>query len=60
MGDDRSTETQCRACNTKVKNPIWQESKLVQDFMAVLVTCTFEDDSIKSEGAMGKYFIAQG
>ena len=29
---------------------IWPELKLVQDFMALLVICKFEDDSIKSEG----------
>ena len=31
-----------------MNRPIWQEFELVQDFMAVLVTCKFEDDSIKS------------
>ena len=52
-----------------MNSPIWPEFELVQDFMAVLVTCKFEDDLIKSEDAillitffpfMGKCFIAQG
>ena len=31
---------------------IWLEFKLVRDFMAVLVTCKFEANSIKSEGTV--------
>ena len=41
-----------RASNSEVKSPIWPEFKHVRDFMAVLVTCKFEDDLIKSEGTI--------
>ena len=49
-----------------MNSPTWPEFEFARDFMAVLLTCKFEDDSIKSEGAifsnmsMGKIFIAQG
>ena len=54
-----------------MKSLIWPKFELIQDFMAVLVTCKFEDDAIKSQGlsseqhflhykSMGKYFIAEG
>ena len=57
------------ASNSKVNSPIWPEFELIRDYMTVLVTCKFEDDSIKSEGAIlwttfsplqvyGKYFVA--
>ena len=50
---------------------MWLEAELIQDFMAVLVTCKIDEDWIKSEvispgqhclhyKAMGKYFIDQG
>ena len=56
-----------------MKSPIWPEFELIWDFMGVLVTCKFEEDLIKSEGAIlqldnifsiisliGKFFITQG
>ena len=42
--------------NSEVKCPIWLEFKIVRDFMAVLVTCKFEDDSIKREAAVLQTF----
>ena len=42
--------TKRQVCNSEVKAPIWPEFELVRDFIAVLVTCKFEEDSIKSEG----------
>ena len=48
-----------RASNSEVNIPIWPEFELVRDFMTVLVTCTFEDDSIKSDVAsLGTTFTA--
>ena len=47
-----------RANDSKVNSPIWPEFQLMQDFMAVLVTCKFEDDPIKSEAlASRQYFL---
>ena len=38
---------------SEIKHPIWLEFELIWDFMAVLLTCKFEDDAIKkSEGAI--------
>ena len=34
-----------------MKSPIWPEFEQIRDCTADLVTCKFEDDSIKSEGA---------
>ena len=34
-----------------VLRPIWPNFKLVRDFMDVLVTCKYEEDPIKNEGA---------
>ena len=36
-----------KAHNSKVTDPIWPESELVQDFMPVLVTSKFDEDLIK-------------
>ena len=41
-----------RASNSEVKNRIWCKFKLVQDLMSVLVTCQFDEDPIKTEGAI--------
>ena len=40
-----------RADNSAVLGPIWPNFELVRDVMDVLVTCKFEEDSIKNEGA---------
>ena len=52
------------AGNSKVNGNKWPEFKLVRDFMAVMVTCKFDDNTIKSEGAIislwGKKFGTQG
>ena len=34
-----------------VLGPIWPNFKLIRDFMDVLVTCKYEEDPIKNEGA---------
>ena len=39
-----------RAANSAVLCPIWPNFKLVRDVMDVLVTCKYEDDTIKNEG----------
>ena len=60
-----------KASNSKVIILIWMEFKLLWDFMHVLVTCKFNKDLIKTEGAinrttfssngsMGKFFVTQG
>ena len=41
-----------RASNSEVDSPIWPEFELIQDFMAVLVTCKIDEDRIKSEVAI--------
>ena len=41
-----------RASNSEVNGPIWPEFEHIPDCIAVLVTCKFEDDSIKNEGAI--------
>ena len=40
-----------RAANYAVLGPIWPNFKLVRDVMDVLVTCKYEKDLIKNEGA---------
>ena len=40
-----------RAANSAVLDRIWLKFKLVQDIMDVLVTCKYEEDPIKNEGA---------
>ena len=40
-----------RAANSTVLSPIWPNFKLVRDVMDVLVTCKYEEDPIKNEGA---------
>ena len=33
-------------------SPIWSEVEFVHDFVAVLFTCKFDEDPIKTEGAI--------
>ena len=40
-----------REANSAVLGPIWPNFELVRDVMDVLVTCKYEDDPIKNEGA---------
>ena len=40
-----------RAANSPVLGPIWPNFELVRDIMDVLVTCKYEEDPIKNEGA---------
>ena len=40
-----------RAANSAVLGPIWPNFELVQDVIGVLVTCKYEEDAIKNEGA---------
>ena len=40
-----------RADYSAVLGPIWPNFKLVRDVMDVLVTCKYEEDPIKNEGA---------
>ena len=40
-----------RAANSAVLGPIWPNFKLVRDVMDVLVSCKYEEDPIKNEGA---------
>ena len=40
-----------RAANSAVLGPIWPNFELVRDAMDVLVTCKYEEDQIKNEGA---------
>ena len=40
-----------RAANSPVLGPIWPNFELVRDVMNVLVTCKYEEDLIKNEGA---------
>ena len=42
-----------RAANSAVLGPIWPNFELVRDVMDVLVTCKYEEDPIKNEGARG-------
>ena len=40
-----------RAANSAVLNQNWPKFELVRDIMVVLVTCKYEEDPIKNEGA---------
>ena len=40
-----------RAANSAVLGGIWPKFELVRDIMVVLVTCKYEEDPIKNEGA---------
>ena len=40
-----------KAANSAVLCRIWRNLKLVRDVMDVLVTCKYEEDTIKNEGA---------
>ena len=40
-----------RAANYAVLGPIWPNFELVRDVIDVLVTCKYEEDPIKNEGA---------
>ena len=40
-----------RAANSAFLRPIWPNFELVRDVMDVLVTCKYEEDPIKNEGA---------
>ena len=40
-----------RAANSAVLGPIWPNFEIVRDVMNVLVTCKYEEDPIKNEGA---------
>ena len=40
-----------RTAYSAVLGPIWPNFELVRDFIDVLVTCTYEEDPIKNEGA---------
>ena len=40
-----------RAANSAVLGLIWPNFELVRDVMDVLVTCKYEEDPIKNEGA---------
>ena len=40
-----------RAANSAVLGPIWPNFELVRDVVDVLVTCKYEEDPIKNEGA---------
>ena len=40
-----------RAANSAVLGPIWPNFELVRDVMDVLLTCKYEEDPIKNEGA---------
>ena len=40
-----------RAANSAILGPIWPNFELVQDVIVVLVTCKYEEDPIKNEGA---------
>ena len=40
-----------RAANSAVLGPTWPNFELVRDVMYVLVTCKYEEDPIKNEGA---------
>ena len=40
-----------RAANSPVLGPIWPNFKLIRDVIDVLITCKYEEDPIKNEGA---------
>ena len=41
-----------KASNPEVHSPIWPEFELIQELMAVRVTCKIDEDRIKSEVAI--------
>ena len=47
----RDFSRRSRAANSAVLGPIWPNFELVRDVMDVLVTCKYEEDPIKNEGA---------
>ena len=55
-----------RAINTEVNSLIWPKFELIQEFMAVLATCKFDEDPIKIEGSIDRtrsnmvFFGSQG
>ena len=40
-----------RAANSPVLGQIWLKFELIQDIVDVLITCRYEEDPIKNEGA---------
>ena len=40
-----------RAANSAVLGQIWPKFELVRDILVVLITCKYEEDLIKNEGA---------
>ena len=40
-----------KSSNFAVLGPIWPNFKLIRDVIDVLVTCKYEEDPIKNEGA---------
>ena len=40
-----------RAANSTVYSPKWPNFELVRDVIVVLITCKYEEDPIKNEGA---------
>ena len=46
-----SLPARMRMIDSKMKEPIWPNFELVRDLMDVLVTCKYEEDPIKNEGA---------
>ena len=40
------------ASNSKVTGPIWPEFELILVFVPILVTCKYDEDPIKNEGAI--------
>ena len=47
----RDFSRRSRAANSAVLGPIWPNYELVQDIIDILVTCKYEEDPIKNEGA---------
>ena len=54
MIDSKMKELECSA-NSEVLGPIWPNFELVRDVMDVLVTCKYEEDPIKNEGARSEH-----
>ena len=48
---DGDLSRRSRAANSAVLGAIWPNFELVRDVMDVLVTCKYEEDPIKNEGA---------
>ena len=42
------------ASNTKENSPIWPDDQFIRDYIAVLVTCKFEEQPIKNEVAIDR------